>query len=246
MRQIQIIFLKRLVTSALFYGCILILFVFASLVSYQIVKTGQKSGVPSFILVNHAVIEPKKMVFFIIPLFLSFHLMITDIHNRLTMLLKYNHAGKWWWEVFVSISLLSFVMTVMINGITILTSFLIIQESIGVELISYITFQMLMEWISFIVIGSVYHIFVLFIKREYMALFLTTFVFFLQDISKSILRTDLLSLPGLMALEYKFRYKIFTISPSDVFTLGVLVGATAILFLVGYILVRDKDFYWSA
>lgn len=246
MRQIQFIFLKRLVTSVFFSGCLVLLLVFAGIVSYQIAKTGQQSGIPAFIRVHHAVVDAKKIVFLLIPLFLSLQLMITDIHNRLTVLLKYDRAGTWWREVFVSTSLLSLVVTIAINGITFLCSFLLIPESMDVRLLPYTVFHMLMEWIALIVIGCVFQMVVLWIKNEYLALSVTTFVFFLQDMSASILRADVASLPGLMALDYKFRHQEFTVLPGDGLVLGAVAGATAILYWIGYILVRDKDFYWSA
>ncbi|MFD2368749.1 hypothetical protein ACFSO0_01855 [Brevibacillus sp. GCM10020057] len=185
-------------------------------------------------------------MFLIIPLFLSLHLMITDIHNRFTVLLRYDRAGRWWREVFVSTCLLSLVMTVFINGMTFLGSFLVIHESIGTDQIPYLVFRMLVEWIAFIAIGCVYHILVLWLRNGYIALCGTTFAFFLQDMSRSILRADLASLPSLMALEYKFRLQVFTVVSGDLFVVGAIGGAAAILYFAGCILVRDKDFYWSA
>ncbi|MGN7472071.1 hypothetical protein [Brevibacillus sp. SAFN-007a] len=246
MKPIQFLMLKRLMTSVFFYVSILLLLVFACLVSFQVTKMGQKSSIPALILVSHGVMDAKKIVFFIIPLFLALQMMITDMYNRFTVLLKYDRVGKWWRDVFVSTSLFSLMMMIVIQGSTFLGSFLLIPDRIERQLFPYVMFHMGIVWISFIAIGCVYHVLVLLLKNQYIALFLTTFAFFLQDMSKSILRVDFLSLPALMALEYKLRYQVFTVFPSDVIVFGVVGGATAILYLVGYLLVRDKDFYWSA
>lgn len=245
MKQIQIILLKRIVSSPLVYLFIFVFVGFTGVVAFELTKTAQGS-VSSLLLLNHLTIDTMKIMFLIIPFFLSLNLITTDIYNKTTILLKYTKVGKWWRDVFVSSCLLGFLVVAIINGITILTSSLIIHESVDLNIFLYLIFRMIVQIACLVIISILYHIFVLYIKQEVIALFLTTFILFFQEVSKSIFRVDWVTLPSLMALEYKLRSGIFDVNLGDLLSLVLLFCMVGVLYLVGFIIVRDKDYYWSA
>lgn len=160
-KPIYLILLKKMLVSFRFYFLFLVFMSLGVAATFDVKRMPDPSTTPLFQL-YYEFLSVKIMVYMIFPFFLILNGIISDLFDRSNVLLQYNHQGTWWKDKVFSVVLFSIVFSLVINT-AILVAIILSGNlmKIGIHFISYMLLGTVMQLVGFLMVGMVYHLFVL-------------------------------------------------------------------------------------
>ncbi len=245
MKSIYIILLQKLLVSKRFYIGVFLLIALAIKTVMQLSnQISDSQNIPY--LIYYQIINLNIMIWFIIPSFLFFLGIITNVFDRYQVLLKYNSSKRWWKEKIISVLLFA-TLYILIIHIVIFGAVIACEgtENITSNYLSFLMLSSAIQLIGLSVLGILYSIISL-LSNTYIGFFIAMLFIAFMDATKRMFKFNFNTLPEYMSSLFNNEQQATTaLNGIDIFSLSSFFLMVIVLYFIGLILSNDKDYFWS-
>lgn len=245
MKSIYLILLQKLLGSKRFYIGLFLLIALAIKTVMQVSNQISNYQNTPF-SIYYQIINPNIMIWFIIPCFLFFLGIITNVFDRYQILLKYNSSKRWWKEKIISVLLFA-TFFILIIHIVIFAAVIACEgtENITSNFLSFLMLSSATQLIGLSVLGILYSIISL-LTNSYIGFFIAMLLIAFMDATKRVFKFSFNTLPEYMSSIFNNGQQATTaLNGIDIFSLSSFLFMVIVLYFIGLILSNDKDYFWS-
>ncbi|WP_213507248.1 hypothetical protein [Paenibacillus faecis] len=190
------------------------------------------------------------VLFLYIPMFLVFILNFVFSLFKSNVLLKYGDFSKWWLNSVFLIFLFSATVSLIIQLVMVsmlLFGGLSLNDIVNIYLpIGILITCTLLS--GFVLLGEASFIIVLCFRKHYWGIIVPIVLLFIIKTVQWVFKANWITLDQYMAISYKYSSNSTAfgqVNLSDAVHVGICFSATLILYVLGLVLIKEKDIYWE-